>query len=249
MQIHVGIPARMGASRFPGKPLAQIAGKSMLEHVYKRASLAEGISNVFIATCDDEIKTSAENYGANVIMTDPEILRPGLRVASAAKILNIHDDDIIVVVQGDEPLVHPEMIESSVKALLENPDFNLGTLVGSANLEEFNDINEVKVVINDDNQILYMSRSPIPFRMTSELPRMLKQVAVMPFRAKYLQEFQTMKPRKNELIEAIELIRALENGDKVLAILTDRSNVSVDTPEGLLEAEAAMLNDELFGSY
>ena len=161
MQIHVGIPARMGASRFPGKPLAQIAGKSMLEHVYKRASLAKGISNVFIATCDDEIKTSAEKYGADVIMTDPEILRPGLRVASAAKILNIDDDDIIVVVQGDEPLVHPEMIESSVKALLENPDFNLGTLVGSANLEEFNDINEVKVVINDDNQILYMSRSPI----------------------------------------------------------------------------------------
>ena len=80
MRIHVGIPARMGASRFPGKPLAQIAGKSMLEHVYKRSSLAKNISSIFIATCDDEIAASAANYGAHVVMTDPKIMRPGLRV-------------------------------------------------------------------------------------------------------------------------------------------------------------------------
>lgn len=249
MRIHVGIPARMGASRFPGKPLAQIAGKSMLEHVYKRSSLAKNISSIFIATCDDEIAASAATYGAHVVMTDPKIMRPGLRVAAAAKTLKIYDEDIVVIVQGDEPLVHPEMIENAVSEILAHEDFNLGTLIGKATDEEFVDVNEVKVVFNDENQILFMSRSPIPFEMNTNLSSRYKQVAIMPFRAKYLQEFQMIKSRKNELIESIELIRAIENGDKVLAIKTNRSNVSVDTPEGLLEAELAMMSDELYGSY
>ena len=249
MRIHVGIPARMGASRFPGKPLAHIAGKSMLEHVYKRSSLAKNISSIFIATCDDEIAASAATYGAHVVMTDPKIMRPGLRVAAAAKTLKINDEDIVVIVQGDEPLVHPEMIENAVSEILAHEDFNLGTLIGVATDEEFVDVNEVKVVFNDENQILFMSRSPIPFEMNTNLSSRYKQVAVMPFRAKYLQDFQMIKSRKNELIESIELIRAIENGDKVLAIKTNRSNVSVDTPEGLLEAELAMMSDELYGSY
>jgi 3-deoxy-manno-octulosonate cytidylyltransferase (CMP-KDO synthetase) len=249
MRIHVGIPARMGASRFPGKPLAQIAGKSMLEHVYKRSSLAKNISSLFIATCDEEIAASAATYGAHVVMTDPKIMRPGLRVAAAAKTLKINDEDIVVIVQGDEPLVHPEMIENAVSEILAHEDFNLGTLIGKATDEEFVDVNEVKVVFNDENQILFMSRSPIPFEMNTNLSSRYKQVAIMPFRAKYLQEFQMIKSRKNELIESIELIRAIENGDKVLAIKTSRSNVSVDTPEGLLEAELAMMSDELYGSY
>ena len=249
MRIHVGIPARMGASRFPGKPLAQLAGKSMLEHVYKRSNLAKNISSIFIATCDDEIAASAATYGAHVVMTDPKIMRPGLRVAAAAKTLKINDEDIVVIVQGDEPLVHPEMIENAVSEILAHEDFNLGTLIGKATYEEFVDVNEVKVVFNDENQILFMSRSPIPFEMNTNLSSRYKQVAIMPFRAKYLQEFQMIKSRKNELIESIELIRAIENGDKVLAIKTNRSNVSVDTPEGLLEAELAMMSDELYGSY
>ena len=239
----------MGASRFPGKPLAQIAGKSMLEHVYKRSSLAKNISSLFIATCDEEIAASAATYGAHVVMTDPKIMRPGLRVAAAAKTLKINDEDIVVIVQGDEPLVHPEMIENAVSEILAHEDFNLGTLIGKATDEEFVDVNEVKVVFNDENQILFMSRSPIPFEMNTNLSSRYKQVAIMPFRAKYLQEFQMIKSRKNELIESIELIRAIENGDKVLAIKTSRSNVSVDTPEGLLEAELAMMSDELYGSY
>lgn len=249
MRIHVGIPARMGASRFPGKPLAQIAGKSMLEHVYKRSCLAKNISGVFIATCDDEIAASAASYGAKVVMTDPNIMRPGLRVAAAAKTMKINDEDIVVIVQGDEPLVHPEMIENAVSELLAHKDFNLGTLIGKATKEEFMDVNEVKVVFNEENQILYMSRSPIPFEMSTNLESRYKQVAIIPFRANYLQKFQIIEPRKNELIESIELIRAIENGDKVLAIKTNRSNVSVDTPEGLVEAELAMFKDELYGSY
>ena len=112
MRIHVGIPARMGASRFPGKPLAQIAGKSMLEHVYKRSSLAKNISSIFIATCDDEIAASAANYGAHVVMTDPKIMRPGLRVAAAAKTLKINDEDIVVIVQGDDPENQTQILQT-----------------------------------------------------------------------------------------------------------------------------------------
>ena len=206
MQIHVGITTRLGASRFPGKPLAIIAGRTMLEQENR------------------SIAASASGYEAQVMMTDPGILRPGLRVAGAANSMKIPDEDTLVIAQGDEPLVHPEMIEAAVSEILANKGFNLGTLVWLANEKEFNDKNELKVVFNDENQILQMSRNPIPFEMTTGQTPRFKQVAIMPFRARYLQKLQTTLLRKNQLIEAIELVRALENGNKVLAIKTSRTN-------------------------
>jgi len=122
MKIVVGIPARMASSRFPGKPLKNILGIPMVEHVYKRCALSKYASNVFIATCDDEIKKAVEAFGGTVFMTDPSIPRPGLRVAAAAESLNLQEDDIVVVVQGDEPLVHPDMIDLAVEPLLNEKD-------------------------------------------------------------------------------------------------------------------------------
>ena len=115
MRIVVGIPVRMGSTRFPGKPLCDILGKTMIEHCYKRCELSKYSTDLFVAACDSEIHDVVENFGGNVIMTNPDIQRPGLRVASAAESLDLDDDDIVVVVQGDEPLVHPDMIDLAIQ--------------------------------------------------------------------------------------------------------------------------------------
>ena len=122
MRICVGIPARMGSSRFPGKPLANICGMPMIEHIYKRCLLAEDIDEIFIATCDDIIKDTVSEFGGTVIMTDPNIPRPGLRVAEAAKSLDLDDNDIVMGVQGDEPLIHPDLINLCFRPLIDEND-------------------------------------------------------------------------------------------------------------------------------
>ena len=249
MKIHVGIPARMAASRFPGKPLAKILGRTMIDHVVSRTKLAKNVDNLFVATCDNEIVDEVKKLGIQSILTDKNILRPGLRVASALNQFLTEDDDIVIVVQGDEPLVHPSMIETAIKELKAQKTFQVGTLYGKSSEEEFNDPNEVKVVLGNNNQILYMSRSPIPFQMVNQKNNRFKQVAIIPFRMSYLKKFEKITPRFAELTEAIELLRVIENGDKLLGIYTDKKNVSVDTIEGLAEAEIAMKYDELYGSY
>ena len=246
----VGIPARMGASRLPGKPLKKICGKTMLEHVYRRCTFAENIDEIFIATCDEEIKRCVEGFGGKAIMTDPEIPRPGLRVAEACKTMNYADDDIIVVVQGDEPLVYPEMIDLAVKPLMLDPSVQLLTLIAQANEEEWLDPNEVKVVIDDNKDILYMSRSPIPSNIIGVVENRWKQVAIMPFQKKFLIDFNDMSSTSLERMEAVELLRAVEHGIKVrTADSSSFKTVSVDTEEALQEAESVMEKDALFQKY
>lgn len=244
----VGIPARMSASRFPGKPLADILGLPMIQHVYERSKLSASADHIIIATCDDEIRRACQDFGADVIMTDPGIERPGLRVAAACQELALEDDDIVVVVQGDEPLVHPDMIDSAISAL-SSSHCRMGTLVGNATADEWKDPHEVKVVLSQENTVLYMSRSPIPSNERAAQHASLKQVAIMPFRMEMLQAFQSLPMTPLETIESVELLRALEHGVTVLGIHTTHSNVSVDTPEGLAEAAAAMKHDPLFMQY
>lgn len=248
VQVVVGIPARMGASRFPGKPLAEILGMPMIQHVYLRSIRSNVADRVFIATCDEEIRIACEGFGAEVVMTDPKIERPGLRVAAASMELGVAEEDIVVVVQGDEPLVHPEMINLAANAL-QSSDYQLGTLVAPATLDEWNDPNEVKVVSSTNNQILYMSRAAIPSNERENKPLAMKQVAIMPFRMSMLQQFQLLSMTPLEVTESIELIRALEHGIPVLAIRTSFPNVSVDDPLGLQEAEKMMMNDEIYLEY
>jgi 3-deoxy-manno-octulosonate cytidylyltransferase (CMP-KDO synthetase) len=245
----VGIPARMGASRFPGKPLQRIHGLTMIEHVYKRCLLAKGVDRIIIATCDEAIRLEAESFGAEVVMTDPDIQRPGLRVAEACDKIGIADDSLVVVVQGDEPLVHPEMIEASIDAFDKDKLALVGTLVGRATESEWLDPDEVKVSIDLDGNLMYMTRSPIPSNTRNTELIAFKQVAIMPFRKSFLTKFQNMMLTPNEDIESIELLRAIEHGIKVKGIITRHSNVSVDTPEGLHEAEEAMTHDPIFQKY
>jgi 3-deoxy-manno-octulosonate cytidylyltransferase (CMP-KDO synthetase) len=249
MRVVIGIPARMGSSRFPGKPLAKILGIPMIEHVYKRCQLAESIDDLFVAACDDEIRDVVRGFGGKVFMTDKEIPRPGLRVAEACRQQEIADDDIVVVVQGDEPLIHPEMINLAAAPLVKDPSIQLLTLVAAANETEWLDPNEVKIVTDLRADILYMTRTPIPSNTRDRIGPRLKQVAVMPFRKKFLLEFQDMTPTPLEIAESIELLRAVEHGVKVRTALSHYTSISVDTERDRQEAEEIMEKDEFYARY
>jgi len=249
MKVVIGIPARMGSSRFPGKPLAKILGMPMIEHVYKRCMFVKHMDNVFVATCDEEIRQTVESFGGKAYMTRKDIDRPGLRVAEACKQHSLADDDIVIVVQGDEPLVHPSMIDLAVQPLLDDPKVQLVTLVADATEIEWLDPNEVKVVTDTKQDILYMTRSPIPSNTRHRIGPRLKQVAIMPFRKKFLLDFQNMTPTPLEIAESIELLRAVEHGVKVRAVKSPYRSISVDTEPDRQEAEAAMKNDEFYPRY
>lgn len=249
MRTVIGIPARMGSSRFPGKPLAKILGIPMVEHVYKRCQFVKNVGDIFIATCDDEIVQVVQDFGGKAFMTPKEIPRPALRVAEACKQQSFADDDIIVVVQGDEPLVHPGMIDVSMQPLLKCPEIQIVALVAEADESEWLDPNEVKVVVDSGQDILYMSRSPIPSNTRNRIGPRLKQVAIMAFRKKILLDFQEMAPTPLELAESIELLRAVEHGIKVRTVKSRFSSMSVDTESDRQEAEVKMKNDELFPKY
>ena len=249
MRIIVGIPARMGSSRFPGKPLAKICGMPMIEHVYKRCRFANNIDEIFVATCDNEIKDVVEGFGGIAIMTPKTIERPGLRVAEACKIKNYDDNDIVVVVQGDEPLVHPGMINVAVEPMLKEKDLQIGTLVAPANETEWMDTNEVKVITDMNDNILYMTRSPVPSNTRNRIGTRLKQVAIMPFRKKFLLDFQNMPMTPHEIAESVELLRAVESGIRTKAIRSPYNSISVDTENDRKEAELLMSNDEFYLKY
>ena len=250
MKTVIGIPARLGSSRFPNKPLKPLLGIPMIEHVYKRCQLAKNISKVFVACCDSEIQEVVQSFGGESIMTPKDISRPGLRVAEALKQLELDDEDIIVVVQGDEPLVHPEMIDLAIKPLVDDSNIQVLTLVADADEREWLDTNEVKVCIDKNEDILMMTRSAVPSNTRKRIGPRLKQVAIMPFRVKFLLEFQNLPKMPLEIAESIELLRAIELGIKVkTANSTSYKTISVDTKSDLEEAEKLMIKDKTYQLY
>lgn len=251
MKIVVGIPVRMGSTRFPGKPLCDILGKTMIEHVYRRCSFSKYATNLFVAACDREIKDKVESFGGKVIMTDPKISRPGLRVAAAAETLSLDDEDIVVVVQGDEPLVHPDMIDLAVQPLLDEKDVYVSNLCANPSQDEWADPGEIKVVCDLKMNALYMSRSPIP-SIAHEEKRALwwKQVCIMPFRWHFMKKFNhELASTPLELQESIEMIRAIQHGYKVRMVPSPFISKSVDTDIDRRDAEKLMINDPIYSQY
>ncbi|MEN4044796.1 3-deoxy-manno-octulosonate cytidylyltransferase [Sulfurimonas sp. NWX367] len=248
------IPARMGSSRFPGKPMADILGMPMIGHVYKRVKMSKLLSEVYVATCDEEIYNYVESIGGKAVMTSDCHERCSDRCAEA--MLKIEQDenkkvDIMVMVQGDEPLTFPQMIDEAVEPMLQDKSIKITNLVADLNtVEEFEDPNEVKVVIDKNNNALYFSREPIPSRKKGilEVP-MKKQVCVIPFTRDFLLEYNEMEPTPLEIIESVDMMRILENGDKVKMIDTEYETKAVDTKEDLDKVVEIMKDDELFESY
>ena len=251
MKIVVGIPARMGSTRFPGKPLCDILGKTMIEHCYRRCALSKYATDLFVATCDNEIQQVVENFDGTVIMTDPNIQRPGLRVASAAEMLDLDDDDIVVVVQGDEPLVHPDMIDLAIKPLLDEKDVYVSNLTAELSEAEWKDPGEIKVVCDLDMNALYMSRAPMPsVDHEEQRATWYKQVCIMPFRWHFMKKFNhELEPTPLELQESIEMNRAIQHGYKVRMVSSPYISKSVDTDLDRMQVEQMMVADPIYHAY
>ena len=242
------IPARMGSSRFPGKPLALIRGMPMIEHVYKRSAMSECLDELYVATCDKEIYEAVEQFGGKAIMTDVCHERCTDRVAEAVEDM---DFDVVVIIQGDEPLVYPDMIDQAVKAIAEDDSIVCVNLMSEMeNDAHFNDPNEVKVVVDNDSNALYFSREPIPSNKKYENTyARYKQVCIMPFRKDFLVKYNNLNPTPLEIIESVDMLRILEHGYKVKMVPTERNTLSVDTLEDLIKVEKTMDYDTLIKSY
>ena len=243
------IPARMGSSRFPGKPLSSLLGRSMIEHVFRRAAMCRHLDAVYVATCDEEIKTVVEGFGGGVIMTSASHERASDRVAEAAERL---EADVVVMIQGDEPMVTPEMIVAAVTPVLRDPSVkcvNLARRIVSQ--REYIDRNTIKVVMNVHGDALYFSRSPIPALdfASLERPPVFKQVCVIPFRRDFLREFARLPPTPLEQAESIDMLRVIEHGGSVRLVEVESDTHAVDTPEDLRLVEALMKDDPLLRLY
>lgn len=254
MNIIAVIPARMGSSRYPGKPLAPIHGTPMVGHVAFRTAMARCLSATYVATCDDAIRKYCEDAGLDAVMTGDHHVRCTTRTAEAMLKIEAATGrraDIVVMVQGDEPMVTPDMIDAAVEPMLKDASINVVNLMADMrSLEEFEDPNEVKVVVDVNNDALYFSREAIPSRKKgADTVPMRKQVCVIPFRRDYLLRFNSLSETPLEIYESVDMMRILEHGEKVRMVPTDKRTLSVDTPEDLSRVEALMREDGLMRAY
>jgi len=235
MKCIVVIPARMESSRFPGKPLAPLRGKPLIRHVYENSHGASMVSDVLVATDSEEIRLAVEGFGGKAVMTSAEHASGTDRCAEASAGL---DCDIIVNVQGDEPLVRPRMIDQVIEALGDERA-SVSTLAKRLEgLSEADDPNTVKVVFDAENFALYFSRSPIPYhRDGRDDLRMFKHVGIYGYRRDALIMLSNLPPTNLEGIEKLEQLRALENGMKIKVGLTEYDTIGVDTPKDLERVE------------
>jgi 3-deoxy-manno-octulosonate cytidylyltransferase (CMP-KDO synthetase) len=254
-KISAVIPARYASTRFDGKPLADILGKPMIQHVYEGVRQSKLIDEVIVATDDQRIIETVKSFGGKAVMTSPTHFTGTDRVAEVAKKLK---SEIIVNVQGDEPLIKGDIIDNAIRPLLADGTLPLSTLM--ARVEEVRDwLNPhiVKVVADQEDFALYFSRSPIPFprdlqigRLESNpfgtnrpLPkRVFKHIGVYVFRRKFLLQFSKMKPTPLEKLEKLEQLRALENGHRIKVVAVDYEPICVDTPEDIQKVEAFLLS-------
>ena len=236
------IPARLAATRLPNKPLLDIAGKPMVQWVYERASRAALLSEVMVATPDDEIRRCVESFGGKAIMTSHEHRSGTDRLAEAARSL---DADVVVNIQGDEPLVEPDAIDALVKAMIEAPDVPMGSLMCPlANRQEEEDPAVVKVVTDRQGFALYFSRARIPYPRDPEAASVRKHIGIYAYRRHFLVAFSRLEPTPLEKAESLEQLRALERGYRIKMVETPFSPVSVDTPEDLERVRRILSNVE-----
>jgi len=240
------IPARFRSTRFPGKALADLLGKPMVVRIWERASQAGCLDRVIIATDDRRIKDAAENYGAQVVMTSSEALSGTDRIAEAAADLDV---EFITNIQGDEPFITSDMIESAAEALTRADDCEMSTLKTALRSEmELCDPNVVKVITDHQNRALYFSRFPLPFREKRKVDSVdagkeppeavslagdFKHIGLYCYRKRFLQKFASMEPGFLEKTEKLEQLRVLENGYRIAVALTKQESFGVDTPEDL----------------
>jgi 3-deoxy-manno-octulosonate cytidylyltransferase (CMP-KDO synthetase) len=247
------IPARLGASRFPGKPMALLHGMPMVGHCYHRTTLASGISTAYVATCDGEIAEYVKSIGGKAIMTAASHTRATMRTAEAMghiEAMTGERVDVVVMVQGDEPLIPPEVIAETLQHFSDPAVEIVNIMSRLRTVEQFIDKNNVKVVVNKKRDALYFSREPIPsvWKGANGVP-MYMQTGIIAFRRDVLLRFNAMAETPLEQIESIDMNRVLETGGSIRMVLTEAITIGVDTPQELKDAEKLMVGDPILEKY
>ena len=238
------VPARLQSSRLPEKALVDIAGMPMVIHTCKRAQLAKKLDEVFLVTDSEIIKQTGESYNIKVIMTGKHHQTGSDRLAEACQLV---DCDIVVNIQGDEPLVNPDHIDAIVEPLLHAPSLQIA--VGVTPYKKKNSSSDIKAVLDLDGNIMYCSRTDLPSDARTPVKELLKMVFIVPFRKSFLLQYTSWTPTPLEQIEYNEYLRVLEHGVKIRAVKVDDARISVDTPEDLEEVRKLMLEDKLRFKY
>lgn len=230
------IPARLAAERLPDKPLLDIAGKPMIQWVWERARQAACLDDLLVATPDEAIRRAVEGFGGRAVMTSPRHRSGTDRLAEAAASL---DAEIIVNIQGDEPLIEPQVIEQAVAPLLADPALPMSSLMCICPESELNAPSTVKVVHDRQNNALYFSRARIPFQRgeTAAIP-VMQHVGLYAYRREFLLAFAALPPTPLEQTESLEQLRALEHGYTIRMVRIEKAPLSVDTPEDLAGVRA-----------
>ncbi|MDC0048071.1 3-deoxy-manno-octulosonate cytidylyltransferase [Verrucomicrobia bacterium] len=248
------IPARMAASRFPGKPMADINGMPMIGHCYLRALMCNLLDDVYVATCDQIIHDYITSINGKSVMTSDSHERACDRATEAMlKIEEEHNEriDILAMLQGDEPMVTSKIIGEAIKPLIENENINITNLYKEINsVNEFESPNAVKVVIDKNSDAIYFSREPIPSRRqgVTNVP-MFQQMGIINFRRDYLIKFNEMKPTELEKIESVDMNRIIACAQKIRMVYSEDESFSVDTEEDLNNIIEIMKDDPLVQSY
>lgn len=232
------IPSRYASTRLPGKPLVDICGKSMVQRVYEQAKQSTLLTDVVIATDDARIVAAVTAFGGNVQMTPIDIHSGSDRIALVAR---NYKADIVVNIQGDEPLIDPKLIDQTIQLLIDDPQAVVGTAVKKtiSHQDVFNP-NIVKVVLDDNNYALYFSRAPIPYVRDAKKDEdwftgtlFYKHFGIYVYRADFLQHYTSLEQSPLEMAEKLEQLRILENGYKIKCAVTEYESLPVDTPEDL----------------
>jgi 3-deoxy-manno-octulosonate cytidylyltransferase (CMP-KDO synthetase) len=248
------IPARMASTRFPGKPLAPICGIPMIGHIFLRSRMSKALDGVYVATCDKSVEEYVATLNSKAVMTSDKHERATDRTAEA--MIKIEKEtgttiDIVVMIQGDEPLVTPALIDALVSPMKDDDSIQITNLISTIDDDdEFNDPNVVKIVMDNSGYALYFSREAIPSvkKYNGTIPR-FKQLGIIAFRRSFLLEFNRLPSTPLEKIESVDMLRVLEWGMKVKTVNSPDNIYSVDTPEDLKYVEILMVRDPLRKKY
>ena len=253
MNVVAFIPARMAASRFPGKPMATILGMPMIGHVYLRTIRCSAFHDVYVATCDREIEAYIHSLGGKAVMTSDQHQRASDRCAEAAELVEARTGtpiDIVAMIQGDEPLLDPAMFNEAVTRLTDDPDLNISNIMNPISSdEEFHSFNSVKVVTDRRLRALYFSREPIPHRRPQQPIQAYKQTGFIFFRTSYLKKYLRLPPTPCEVAESVDMMRVLEHGDVVQMVPSSHIVMGVDAPSDIPKVEAVLRDDPIYREY
>ena len=248
------IPARMASSRFPGKPLAKIHGMPMIGHCYKRANLSSLLNECYVATPDQEIYNYIESIGGKAVMTAHHHEMCNDRVVEAVKIIEnekLIKFDIVVNIQGDLPMIFPDMVDELIKPIIQEKNVSTTTMMDEVKtLEEFLDPNRVKVIIDLHNNAIMVTREPVPSRHKFNADyKKYKHVAIRAYKRNLFSKIEKLPMSPMEEIEGIDDLRLIENGIKIRVVLTEKITETVDTQNDLNKVIKMMKADELMGEY